>query len=125
MTSRLPLSLVVMTVMSLSCQMSAIQVASPTPSPSTNATSHRRIATVTPTAAPSETAEVQTATVTKPVVRIHQAPDSDVITGYLSEGDKVVILACDGDWCQIKAPEGFVFRGCLSDNPNKLGCQAK
>jgi hypothetical protein len=67
----------------------------------------------------------QTATVVKPVVRVHAAPDSDEITGYLSSGDEVTILECDGDWCQIKNPDGFVFRGCLSDNPKRLGCQAK
>jgi hypothetical protein len=67
----------------------------------------------------------QTAVIIRPVVRVHASPDSDVITGYLSAGDEVTILACEGDWCQIRTPAGFVFRGCLSDNPAGLGCRAK
>lgn len=30
---------------------------------------------------------------------------------------------CQGDWCNIGS--GYIWRGCTSDNPDVLGCEAK
>jgi len=86
-------------------------------------------ATALPTLLPSAT---KLPTVTKtwmaevklPTVNIRESPDGKVIDS-LSAGDKVTILECSRTWCKIMKPRGYIWRGCLSDNPTALGCQAK
>jgi SH3-like domain-containing protein len=78
--------------------------------------------TAIPTVKPVMT-EQWTASVQLPVVNVRDAPNGKVI-GSLVAGDSVVIVKCVGSWCQIK-PAGWIFRGCLSDNPANLGCTAK
>jgi SH3-like domain-containing protein len=65
-----------------------------------------------------------TASIELPTVNVRAKPSGKVI-GTLKAGQTVTILSCDGSWCLIAKPRGYVFRGCLSDNPKNLGCQAK
>jgi hypothetical protein len=73
----------------------------------------------TPDNPPDWTAEIQ-----QPVVNVRKAPNGAVI-GTLRAGAQVEILECTLSWCQITKPAGWVWRGCLSDNPAKLGCRTK
>ena len=62
-----------------------------------------------------------------PVVNVRQLADvNSAVIGNLQAGDSVTILSCDGEWCEITSPfNGFVFRGCLSDNPDGLDEEEK
>ncbi len=73
----------------------------------------------TPTIANAWTAKVRL-----PTVYVHSEPDGDV-TGAVTVGSTVTIIKCVDNWCKLKKPAGWIFRGCLSDNPDKLGCEAK
>lgn len=78
------------------------------------------------------------AAVKLPIVNVRSAPcdktgeTCGTIVGNLEAGDLVVIANCGAtgseheNWCEITEPvEGYVFRGCLSDNPDGLGCEAR
>jgi len=65
-----------------------------------------------------------TATVRQVSVNVRSEPNGGVI-GYVESGDVVTVLDCVGNWCQIEKPAGWIWRGCLSDNPARLGCQTK
>lgn len=95
---------------------------SPTPDTGKTETATQE-ATVTAVASASIESE-WIATVQLPTVNVRKAPGGAVID-TLEAGDTVTILSCDGSWCKIEDPDGYIFRGCLSDNPKKLGCQAK
>jgi SH3-like domain-containing protein len=82
-----------------------------------------RTATV-PTAT-VDTPNAETATIVQAVVTIRDAPNGEPTGDYLKAGETVTVLRCVGDWCRIKEPLGWVYRGCLSDNPDELGCTAK
>jgi hypothetical protein len=73
---------------------------------------------------PTPNALGATATVRKPLVNVRKSPNGPV-AATLKAGVTVTVLACNGSWCQIKDPAGWVWRGCLSDNPSNLGCEAK
>jgi len=64
-----------------------------------------------------------TASVELPTVNVRETPNGRVI-GALTAGDLVTIVKCDRSWCQIK-PAGYVWRGCLSDNPEGLECVSR
>jgi hypothetical protein len=84
-----------------------------------------RTATVpTATSVQFTTVKQQSATVVQAVVNVRTAPDGDVI-GFLRAGDVVNVLECSELWCKIESPAGYVWRGCLSDNPENLGCSTK
>lgn len=89
---------------------------------------------VTPNVTPSETQRLETEVVTPSVtpsvtpilfvigdVYIRDEPNGTVI-GSLKNG-VIVYGICDGNWCDIQ--DGYVWRGCVSDNPKSLGCEAK
>jgi hypothetical protein len=102
------------------------QVSTPAPTPEPTAT---RSATRSPVATTTQT---WTAEVELPVVNVRDAPCDEKgencgePTGkYLNAGDTVIILRCVYDWCRVKEPVGWVYRGCISDNPKDLGCMAK
>lgn len=73
-----------------------------------------------------------TTTVSQVLVNVHVEPDGEVI-GAVKIGDSLIVLSCDVKWCKVAKPAGarwkrdygYIFRGCLSDNPKKLGCEAK
>lgn len=64
------------------------------------------------------------ATVTAKMVNVREDIGGGAVA-ILQAGDVVEIVACDGSWCQIKEPAGYVWRGCLSDNPAGLACRSK
>lgn len=65
-----------------------------------------------------------TATVLVPVVNVRDSNGS--VIGYVRAGETVTIVLCDGNTCEISSPvAGFVWRGCLSDNPDGLECRSK
>lgn len=79
------------------------------------------------------TSVVWTARVRMPVVNYRDEPGG-VIIGNLQAGESVTIKACvevkvsgaTQEWCEITEPvSGYVFRGCLTDNPDKKGCTAE
>lgn len=80
-----------------------------------------RTATV-PTATPQVIPTDQQAAIVQAVVNVRNAPDGDVI-GYLLPGENVTVYECTDEWCRVE--QGWIWRGCLSDNPAKLGCSAK
>jgi hypothetical protein len=112
-------ALLVMALVVMACEM---QVSPPTvpltPAPT---------ATPVPTAtiAPFPAAEdVNTVTI-RAVVWIRSEPDGTRI-GSLETGQSVELIGCTGEWCEIRTDElsGFVFRGCTTDNPDNLKCEA-
>lgn len=66
-----------------------------------------------------------TATVLRAVVNLRDNPGG-VVIGNLEAGDTVTVLECLGDWCKVKSLEqmGYIWRGCLSGNPD-VGCEAR
>jgi SH3 domain-containing protein len=106
---------------SLSCG----QYVTPTPAsieaPAASATPTRTPPPPTPT--PQAAATEQTAKVIAAAVNIRSKPNGEVV-GQIFAGQSVTILSCDGDWCKIKHPLGYVWRGCLSVESGLL-CQAK
>ena len=104
---------------SLACTQ-AVQIPTATPLPSPTDTARP---TLRPS--PSPTAEVDTATVASAAVNVRAEPAGAVI-GSLEAGDTVTVTECADSWCKIEQPfEGYIWQGCLSDNPTKLGCQAE
>jgi hypothetical protein len=88
--------------------------------------------TLTPSPAParvtpSATAEAETAVITA-IVYVRQLADANsAAVGSLETGAEVEIVECTGEWCEVRTDvlTGFVWRGCLSDNPDKLKCEAR
>ena len=79
---------------------------------------------------PSPTA-ADTATI-RATVYVRAAADAgSAEVGSLETGQMVEIVKCTGDWCEIEymfeneTVRGFVFRGCLSDNPDGLKCEVR
>ena len=88
---------------------------SPTPQP-----------TAQPSPSPAASVQAQTATVSTAVVRVHAEPDVlSATTASLEAGQIVTVLECADNFCKIEQPAGWVWRGCLSDNPEQLGCEAR
>jgi hypothetical protein len=115
---RIHLVIIVLVAASLACNQVVITAVPTAVSPAT------RTATV-PTTITEPTATRQwTATVSQVQVNVREEPEGAVI-GYLRAGDTVTILECDGLWCRIEEPSGWVFRGCLSNVAGSLKCQSK
>lgn len=95
------------------------QVTTPIPKTPSAALQQPQEPTTTVTTTPEWTAEVS-----QVKVNIRSEPDGDVV-GYLQSGDRVTLLKCVDNWCQIREPAGWIWRGCLSDNPLKSKCEAK
>lgn len=95
--------------------------------PITNTPTATRLVTATRSATRTPTAATRlwTAKVQLPTVNVRQSANGPKTGKYLTVGETVTILACDESWCQIKDPAGWVWRGCLSDNPEGLGCETK
>lgn len=106
----------------VACIASALAV--PTPAPTQQPTLTRAVPTLLPTITNTANAPEWTATVSKAVVNVREKPGGAVI-GSLRSGDFVEIVACAEKWCEIVEPAGFIWRGCLSDNPDELKCEAK
>lgn len=82
---------------------------------------------VTATKSPKPTTPSDnTRTVVNAVVNVRSSPDnSSGVVGYVEAGTVVRVVSCSGSWCQIQDPPGYIWRGCLSDNPASLKCEAK
>lgn len=137
--NRVLLTLTVLALGVLACG----QYVTPTPAPNATETlpTHTATALLTPTATAlgTSTATNQwTATVSQVQVNVREEPGGDAVVGYLESGDEVVISRCIEDkeigaWCRVLEPNGtewaqdfgWVFRGCLSDNPKELKCEAR
>jgi hypothetical protein len=120
------LALVALAVLQLACVMSAVQVTpevTPT-APATLPPSPTPAATVTPQA--TGTAEAVNTVTIRAVVYIRAEADANSpAVGSLETGERVVIVSCSSDWCEIAEPSGYVWRGCTDDNPNNLSCEAR
>lgn len=104
-------------------------VSTATPDPETRPAA-LAIPRATATKLPTEVTELPTQTpwtayVQAEAVYVRSEPDGLPTDKFLTVGNSVTVLQCVGNWCQIKEPAGWVFRGCLSDNPTGLGCEAK
>lgn len=73
----------------------------------------------TRTATPTETQFPTLAIVGN--VWIREIPNGEIVgsldAGTTTTGD------CTGEWCHI--PNGWIWRGCTSNNPNALGCEMR
>jgi hypothetical protein len=76
---------------------------------------------------PTATEEgVQTARVRQYSVNVHELADAaSAVTGWVYADDVVTVLECDGDWCKIAEPPGWVYRGCLTGYEEGRGCEAR
>ena len=114
---RVLLTLLTLVMLQMACVSSSLGVATPTAKPSpTKALGVTKTPTVTPNA--------RITTITRPLVNVRKSPNG-LVVDTLRTGTEVEIVECSGNWCQIVDPPGYVYRGCLSDNPAKLGCSAK
>lgn len=121
---RLAMFLAVLALVSIACG----QYITPSPTVAVTETTAPISPTLTatvPTATPLHATDNQQSAVVRAVVNVRNSPDGDIV-GYLTVGDTVTIAECGELWCSISSPiVGYVWRGCLSDNPAELGCSAK
>lgn len=54
-------------------------------------------------------------------VYVRNSPGGQVV-GHIETGE-IISAVCSGDWCKIE--DGFIWRGCTSDNPAGLGCRER
>ena len=107
--------------------LSVLACSQPLPDSSTTPVTTPTVSVETPDNSVVESADntpIWRTTVARPVVNVRAKPDGPILDS-LRAGASVEILECTKNWCRIKKPAGWVWRGCLSDNPAKLGCQAK
>jgi hypothetical protein len=74
---------------------------------------------------PIPTPEVELVTVSKAVVVVRQSAGGEATGKYVRSGERVQIVRCSGDWCEIVKPHGFIFRGCIQELADGLLCQAR
>jgi len=121
---RLSLALAILALAILSC---AVPVGNQLPTRGVPTATPLAISTATAAELPTDQtaiANAWTAKVKLPMVNVREKPEGRVID-TVTVGNMVTILSCVGNWCQIEKPAGYIWRGCLSDNPQKLGCTAK
>lgn len=117
--------LVILPVLILACVTPPWMTQSINTSDTGTPTALKVVATATKTRLPvSKTPGEWKATVSRVHVNVRNKPNGNVV-GTLLSGDTVTILECLEGWCRIKDPAGYVWQGCLSDNPNHLGCRSK
>lgn len=120
--NRIYLVAVILLLVSLAC---SVRVPSSDLVAATSTVTATRHVVSTVTASLTATRLVWTAKVQQPTVNVRAAPSGRVI-GSITVGKTVTIVQCDGSWCKISAPmAGYIFRGCLSDNPENKRCEAK
>jgi uncharacterized protein YraI len=110
----------------LAC-MEQIATVTPTATPSPSSTAPVPTATAKPTEASVPAQDVQTATI-RATVYVRAEPDANSAEiGSLATGAEVEIVSCLSDWCEIRTDvlSGYVWRGCTSDNPDGLKCEAR
>lgn len=116
---------VVISVLVLSALACSVQVAPPEPTtPLPTVVIYENPVTTVLT-----TPESSVVTVSQVLVNVRASPNGSVI-GYAKSGDTLAVISCSGAWCQVRKPDGakwkqetgYIFRGCISNNPDKLGC---
>jgi hypothetical protein len=115
--------LALLALSAVGCVLSAMQIPTPTVPPVATSTT-QPAASPTPTASPTA-ADVATIRAT---VYVRSGPDANSAeVGSLETGQSVEIVECTGDWCEISTDvlTGYVWRGCLSDNPDGLKCEVR
>jgi hypothetical protein len=120
---RLKAALIALALASLACME---QIATPTQVPTPSPSSPTPTPAPTATERPRTTEEAVNTVTIRAVVWIRSEPDG-VRIGSLETGQSVELISCDGDWCEVRTDilSGYVFRGCTSDNPDELDCEAK
>jgi hypothetical protein len=119
---RIFLTLAVLTLATLACALPEFPPVEPTPTPTPTP-----VPTATRRAAPSATStseSVDTLTIQAVVYIRAEADANSAAIGSLQTGERVGIVACDGDWCELERG-GWVWRGCTDDNPDELLCEAR
>jgi hypothetical protein len=115
-----------LTLVFLTSAACAIQV--PNSTPNALATPRRTPPVPTASAVPPTATEegVQTARVRQYSVNVHELADAaSAVTGWVYADDVVTVLECDGDWCKIAEPPGWIDRGCLTGYEEGRGCEAR
>lgn len=56
-------------------------------------------------------------------LHVRDAADGAPTGAVLKKGDRVR-AQCTEKWCELEAG-GYVWRGCVSDNPDRLGCEQR
>jgi hypothetical protein len=115
-----------LTLVFLTSAACAIQV--PNSTPNALATPRRTPPVPTASAVPPTATEegVQTARVRQYSVNVHELADAaSAVTGWVYADDVVTVLECDGDYCRIENPPGWIYRGCLTGYEEGRGCEAK
>jgi hypothetical protein len=117
----------VLAVLQMACVASVMQLPTQTSTavPTVSSTIAPSPVPATRTATPA--AEAETAIITA-IVYVRQLADaSSAAVGSLETGAEVEIVECTGEWCEVRTDVlvGFVWRGCLSDNPDNLKCEAR
>lgn len=112
------LTLLTLAFLTLACSMQVPNSQTPLPT-ATNT------AVLTPTATELGTATpVWTSVVRMEYVYVRSVPNGSSV-GIIRKNTEVEIVDCDNTWCEIVEPAGYVWRGCLADNPEHLGCRSK
>jgi uncharacterized protein YgiM (DUF1202 family) len=124
MTRHVCAAIVILALAALACGQ-YIPTVTPTAAPS---------ATPTPTASPAPTAtvtpfptseDVNTVTIRAVVYIRAEADANSAAVGSLETGQRVEVVECSAEWCEIRTPvQGYVWRGCTSD-PAGLSCEAR
>jgi hypothetical protein len=83
------------------------------------------LAAATRPATNTATPEAVTVTISQAVVVVRQSPGGEATGKYVRSGERVQIIKCTGDWCRIKKPGGWIFRGCIQELADGLLCMAK
>jgi hypothetical protein len=119
---RLSLFLVCLVAVSLAC---SIQVGGsfhsdqPTSTPTATKFIHPK-----PTAT-NQVADALAVTISQAVVKVRKSAGGEETGNYVRSGERVQIVRCVDDWCQIQKPSGWIFRGCIAELADGLLCQAK
>jgi uncharacterized protein YgiM (DUF1202 family) len=124
-------AVVILLLSSLACEQAVVTVTPTTVAEAVTTPDNTPPPTLRPSPSPTVTAEADTATI-RATVYVRQAADAaSAEVGSLETGQTVEVLACDGSWCEIEymfedtAVRGYVFRGCTSNNPEKLSCEVR
>jgi hypothetical protein len=75
--------------------------------------------------AATQAREAITVTISQAVVIVRQSAGGEATGKYVRSGERVQIVRCSEDWCEIRKPHGFIFRGCIAELADGLLCQAK
>lgn len=110
------------------CQMSAIQIGTPTPTAAPTLAPTVHPSRPRPTEAPTATAtEAQTATISQAVVTVRRSAGGEPSGDYVYSGDRVELSGkCVKDWCPISKPvRGWIYQGCVSELAGSRRCEAR